>query len=266
VVAILNVGFRRGATVTRQVKDGDGFTTVTFPAYAPRALAGLRRFTTTLADRCLPLLLRRRLRTERAVDSLPLEGEHAPEFRALRARCALAMLAAFPQVVALLGEARRHLADHLAADDRPVDLWAPPFAVILAADLGDGGAERGERLLARAKVTTAARADAEADAMIPALLRLLAERLTWKESEVLDSKALLEVVRREMEWPDLRSTTLKGWLADLGIGLSRPGGHADRDRKWVYALHRDRLGDEWARLYPNEPPPWADGGAAGGSL
>lgn len=66
VMAILNVGFERGAAVERVEKaKGGQFEVKEFPVYRPVALAGIESLADTVADRCFNVQM------ERAADRLP---------------------------------------------------------------------------------------------------------------------------------------------------------------------------------------------------
>lgn len=59
-MAVLNVGFKRGAVVKRLERNNGGkFENVIFPVYAPRVFAGLEHLSETLADRCFNIQMKR---------------------------------------------------------------------------------------------------------------------------------------------------------------------------------------------------------------
>jgi len=58
VIAVLNAGFKRGATVERTVRISDGdFVPKAFQVFYPKAFAGLEHLTDTLADRSFLLMM-----------------------------------------------------------------------------------------------------------------------------------------------------------------------------------------------------------------
>jgi Protein of unknown function (DUF3631) len=57
---LLNAGWRRGAVVWRCVGDGSNQVSTPFPVFGPKALAGIGELPETIADRCIPIRLRRR--------------------------------------------------------------------------------------------------------------------------------------------------------------------------------------------------------------
>lgn len=124
--ALLNAGYRRGATVPRVVGDGAGMTVQDFPVYGPKALAGLAgRLPRTVASRAIPIRLRRRAK-----------GERIERFRAKRAAAELAplrlRLAAWVKLVmAELEAADPEIPEALS--DRQADCWEALLAIADAA-------------------------------------------------------------------------------------------------------------------------------------
>jgi hypothetical protein len=124
--ALLNAGYRRGATVPRVVGDGAGMTVQDFPVYGPKALAGLAgKLPRTIASRSIPIRLQRRAK-----------GEPIERFRARRAAAELdplrLRLAAFLQLVAAELEAADPAIPE-ALSDRQADCWEPLLAIADAA-------------------------------------------------------------------------------------------------------------------------------------
>src|SRR4029453_12144657 len=73
--ALLNAGYRRGATVPRGVGGRSGVGVQDFPVFGPKALARLAgKLPRTIASRSIPIRLRRRTK-----------GEQAERFRRARA-------------------------------------------------------------------------------------------------------------------------------------------------------------------------------------
>jgi hypothetical protein len=124
--ALLNAGYRRGATVPRVVGDGAGMTVQDFPVYGPKALAGLAgRLPRTIASRSIPIRLRRRA-----------SGERVERFRARRAAAELGplrlRLAAWVKLVTPeLEAADPDISEALS--DRQADCWEPLLAIADAA-------------------------------------------------------------------------------------------------------------------------------------
>ena len=128
---VLDAGYRRGATVPRCV--GPNNELVDFACFGPKAFAGIgEKLPDTVADRCVPIRLRRRA-----------PSEPKPErFRQKIARAELAPLAAELRAWGKahgkeLAEAEPTLPDVLS--DRQQDCWEPLLAIAGHAE-GDWGA------------------------------------------------------------------------------------------------------------------------------
>jgi 5S rRNA maturation endonuclease (ribonuclease M5) len=124
--ALLNAGYRRGATVPRVVGDGAGMTVQDFGVYGPKALAGLAgRLPRTIASRSIPIRLQRRAK-----------GETVRRFRAKRAAAELAplrlRLAAWVKLVTSELEAADPEIPELLSD-RQADCWEALLAIADAA-------------------------------------------------------------------------------------------------------------------------------------
>ncbi|HXF74093.1 MAG TPA: hypothetical protein VNO79_15985, partial [Actinomycetota bacterium] len=75
--AILDSGYRRGATVPRAVPVGKTFVVKRWPVFGPAVLAGLGELADTTKGRCIPLLLQRRPRGARVDPFYEDEAEPA---------------------------------------------------------------------------------------------------------------------------------------------------------------------------------------------
>jgi 5S rRNA maturation endonuclease (ribonuclease M5) len=182
--ALLNAGYRRGATVPRVVGDGAGMTVQDFPVYGPKALAGLAgRLPRTIASRSIPIRLQRRAK-----------GEQVERFRARRAAAELGplrlRLAAWVKLVTPeLEGADPEIPEALS--DRQADCWEPLLAVADAAGGDwpararaaavalhehDPAADPGTGTLLLAHIREAFLAGADEELPTAALLRALVER------------------------------------------------------------------------------------------
>lgn len=125
--ALINAGFRRGAKAYRCVGDGSNQNVVAFEVFGPKCLAGIGELPETIADRAIPIRLRRRRRSEPIA-----RGRH-------RAIVAVAeplreLLALWSEkAVEQLRDANPDLPDEL--DDRAQDAGEPLLAI---ADLAGG--------------------------------------------------------------------------------------------------------------------------------
>jgi hypothetical protein len=112
--AILNAGNRQGNPVPRVKLDGKRREVETFDVYGPKAIAGIGNLPTTVADRAIPVRLKRRA-----------PGEIVARFRERAAR-AEAQAIRFPSIpVALATDAT--VPDEL--NDRAADSWEPLLAL-----------------------------------------------------------------------------------------------------------------------------------------
>jgi hypothetical protein len=120
---IINTGYRRGGVISRIVGMGTNLEPKDFAVFCPKAFAGIgNRLPDTVADRSIPIVLKRRSPTEREPD----------RFRQARAAAELASLA-----MQLRGWGRLHgksigASEPLMPDglsDRQQDGWEPLFAI-----------------------------------------------------------------------------------------------------------------------------------------
>ncbi len=119
--AMLNAGNRVGTTVPRVVGMGTKMEVRRFSIFCPKVLAGIGNAPSTVADRSIPIRLKRRAR-----------GEHVERFRLHDASAEAAPLR--EQLAALrldVGGARPQIPDEL--DDRAADSWEPLLAIADAA-------------------------------------------------------------------------------------------------------------------------------------
>src|SRR5262249_52048326 len=111
---ILNSGYRRSGKYTCCVGQGTEIATRDFTTFAPKAIAGIGRLPGTIADRAVPITLRRRNQNEQCERWRERDGHRQAEpFRAQLGVWARAALAD-------LREARPALPDSLG--DRQADV------------------------------------------------------------------------------------------------------------------------------------------------
>ena len=199
--ALLNAGNRRGATVDRCVPGGKGEIRLeTFSVFCARALAGIGKLPATVADRSLPIRLKRRLRSSRdeQVDRFRFRDVEA-EAKALRERIEAWALVS----VEALRQADRPQAPD-ALDDRQADGAEPLLAI---ADLA-GGDWPDRARMALVEICASEEADDESLGV-----RLLGDvRRVFDERGVdrLSSEELVKALRADDEapWDDLRGRPL----------------------------------------------------------
>ena len=123
LIAMLNVGYRRGATVQRCVESGGDYAVCEFEAFGFRALAAIRGLWDTILDRAIVVQLHRKLRdgTVERFNGRDIEREGAT-LAAQLARWA-------EDHRRLIAEAENGAPRPLWLHDRECDNWACLFAV-----------------------------------------------------------------------------------------------------------------------------------------
>jgi hypothetical protein len=123
--AVLNAGHRRGGVASLCEKKGANFELVDFPVFGPKAIAGIGRLPDTVADRSIPIRMKRRAPNETVARFRWREArqEAEPIAEGLRLWAAAN--------VRLLQDARPDIPPQL--DDRAADGWEPLLAIADAA-------------------------------------------------------------------------------------------------------------------------------------
>jgi Protein of unknown function (DUF3631) len=243
--ALLNAGYRRGATVPRVVGDGAGMTVADFPVYGPKALAGLAgKLPRTVASRSIPIRLQRRAK-----------GEQIQRFRARRAAAELHPLrlrvAAWVKLVmAELEAADPEIPEALS--DRQADCWEALLAIADAA-----GGDWPKR--ARAAAVALHEHDPAADPGTGVLL-LTHVREAFADADELATTALLRALvdRDDGPWGgwwgnDVEANRTKGPASRLAK-LLKPYG-VKPEQLWtgegkVRGYRRAAFVDAWTRYLP----------------
>ncbi len=125
--ALLNSGYRRGATVARVTGDGKKMKVERFPVFAATALAGIGNLPDTIENRSIVIPMRRRAPDE------ALQPFRLREVRAETEDLRLALIAWGVAAEAELTAARPLMPEGLV--DRAADVWEPLLAI---ADLAGG--------------------------------------------------------------------------------------------------------------------------------
>jgi hypothetical protein len=226
VLAIVNSGYKRGATVAR-CEGRDQKRVESFAVYAPLALAAIRSPNPTTEDRCIPVVLQRgtdRSRLNAEVDS------RSEAFARIRAGCYCLLLTRWRDVRDGYG------AVTLPAwlNGRARELWKPLLAVAAVADRENGLALTPDLLaLAREHVNDRPGATPEAEALLAALT----EALGNADAATVHPGELREGLRLRLGWRDAPSAeTIAALLRRLGF--RRTGKDRDGAR---YEIRADQL-------------------------
>jgi len=194
---ILNAGFRRGGVTSLCVGQGANLSYRDFPVFSPKAIAGIGKLPDTIADRAIPIELRRRRR-----------GEHVERFRQRKVKPdavpLMSAAAAWAQAnVAALADAEPELPVEL--DDRAQDIVEPLLAI---AEAVGGEWPYRARGAAIALLTGEHRDDAESLGV--RLLRDVRKVFDGEGKDRLSTSTILEKLRGadEAPWGSLRGEPL----------------------------------------------------------
>jgi hypothetical protein len=246
---VLNSGYRLGGSTTRC--EPPNWEPREFSTFCPKAFAGLGRLPDTIADRSIPIRLRRK-RSDEKVERFR-RRDVVGEAKELRARATA--------TVALhldgLREARPELPEQLG--DRAADVWEPLLAIAEQA-----GGEWPDQARAAA---TALSAPDDADEDVPGL-KLLADirdAFTRHATDRLATRELITELATDDEgpWADYRGKNRRISPAELARHLrpfsirSRTIWLADGDTPKGFL--REQFEDAWARYLPAAPPAPAAG-------
>jgi hypothetical protein len=234
--AVLNSGHRRGGVASLCVKKGGDFELVDFPVFGPKAIAGIGRLPDTVADRAIPIRMKRR----------------APNESVARFRWHVARQEADAIVEGLrlwakanvqpLQDARPDIPAQL--DDRAADGWEPLLAI---ADAAGGDWPKRARTAAMALSVGDARED---DSLGVLLLRDIRAIFEERGVDRIASGELVKalVAMEEAPWGDLEgkpldTRTLARLLRAFGI---RPR-QARFGEKTLKGYERNHFLDAWER-------------------
>lgn len=243
VLAIVNAGYKAGATVPRC--EGERRKVVeSFAVYGPLALAAIRSPNATTEDRCIPVVLQRGADRRRLNAEVDPRGE---SFTRIRSGCYRLLLSRWTDV----REAYQTVALPSWLNARARELWKPLLAVAAVADRENGLALTPDLLaLAREHVNDRPGATPEAEA----LLAVLTEVLGDADAATVRPGELREDLRLRLGWKDApNAEAVAAWLRRL---LFRRTG---KDRAGArYEIHADQLRAVTARYTPETtvtPPP-----------
>jgi len=241
--ALLNAGYRKqGSHVPRCV--GNSFEVKDFSTFCAKALAGIGELPDTIADRSIPIRMKRKRRSDR------VDRFRARDVAQVSADLRDAITSAVCPHIEALMEARPSLPDEL--DDRAQDAWEALFAI---ADLAGGDWPSRARTAA---LTLSAGRDAADDG---AGHRLLVDcRTVFEETGADDllTSVLIEhlVAIPDAPWGDwygkpITGRRVAGLLRPYEIGPHRPSaGSTYRKADFI---------DAWARYAPQSATSATDG-------
>ena len=241
VLAVLNAGHRKGATIPRC--EGPNHDVRHFPVYGPKAFAVIGRLPDTLADRCIHVTMQRKAPSQ-AVDRF-LQGRAGTDAEPIRESltgwaetCREAVHTAYEE-----------MDDLKFLSDRDADIWMPLFAVCtLAAPERLGELRRCAQTLSGAKAAN--------DVEDSLALKLLADtRKVWGADT--DKLATANLVRRlnelaESPWATLALDAIK--LSDM----LRPFGVASRQIRSGSWTGKGYLRAELTAVFDRYLPPCGD--------
>jgi hypothetical protein len=224
--ALLNAGFQSGSTIPRCV--GKDFRIENFDIFCPKVLAGIGELPDTVADRSIPVRLRRRASSEKVARFRRRDVKQV--FESLRLQ-----LERWAQGCDLCA-ARPELPDNL--DDRAADAWEPLLAI---ADHAGGDWPKRARLAA---VALSGPSGEDADLTLGS--RLLTDlRSVWRSNEpVMFTRILCERLNKIEEAPWGAFSERKGIDARALSRLLRPYG--------IRQPHTIRIGGDTAKGYQRE--------------
>jgi len=241
--ALINAGFRRGATVGRMVGEGSGMVPTEFTVFTPVALAGIGDcLPDTVLDRSVMIRMRRRAPDETVE---PLRRRRAVVYSAEMSR----RLAAWAHRNAKgLEDYEPDMPDGIV--DRPADTWEP--LIVVADTAGGDWPERARR----ACVTlNKVRADAEASIGV----RLLADiRTVIGDADRMATAQLLEKLAAldEAPWGDWYGRPIDSrWLAKhlKPFGVSSTKIRIEGQKTTVRGYLAEAFRDPWCRYLPLTP-------------
>ena len=193
ILAILNAGHRRGASIPRC--DGPQHGVKLFPVYGPKAFAAIGRLPETLSDRSIIIAMQRRTPQQR-VERFLL-GRAKAESEPIRE--AITNFATTSESRIRAEYERLMNADLSFLSDRDAELWIPLFSIcsVLAPD-------RVPELTQAAKQLCAAKAETDADDS-PSIKLLRDIATVWPErTECWNSASLIEELKSldDSPWRD----------------------------------------------------------------
>jgi hypothetical protein len=224
--AVLNEGYKRGASVRRLERGSDGvLVRVDYPVFCPKAFAGIGTpLPDTVADRAIPIRLQRRAPTE-SVEQFRRRFV-IPEAVALRDRIALWAMVRVDDLRAADPQMPRELIER---SDRAAEVWEPLLAI---ADMAGG--EWPTRARAAAVLLHGTEDDYETLGVL--LLRHIRAAFDKAKTDKLSTARLLKllVARDDGPWSEW-------WGDQVKAGDIRGPGYRLRDRLKPYGIKSTKI-------------------------
>jgi Protein of unknown function (DUF3631) len=235
--ALLNAGYRRGASIPRCT--GRNHEVTDFKVFAATALAGIGDLPDTIMTRSIIIRMKRRAAGEHIEQYRARDVD--PEGHALRDR-----LAAWASIIG--AEAGKARLDLPGVTDRRAEAWEPLIAI---ADLAGGDWPQRARAAAVADVTSHRGREGSLG------VRLLADLKTvFEDREAMSTSAILEALvgMDDAPWGDLKGKALDA--RGLALRLKRYGIARKTIRigmATAKGYSREDMHDAWKRYLPTHP-------------
>lgn len=246
---VLNAGYRQGQSVPRCERKGEGgFEVLRFNVYCPKVIVLIGTLSDTLADRCIPILMRRHKSAEklerfifsivrREANRLSRESQRWAKSRSIKVKVK-----------------RHHRHDLGFLEDREAELWSPLFSVCAVA-----APDRQEHLKAIALSVSGAKQADEPNDMGILLLKDVREVFNQSQQDRLSTFDLLNALNLIDESPWARWS--RGFPLDARklARLLRPFGvvphnlRLDDDRV-VKGYERADFEEAWATYLTQDSP------------
>ena len=208
VLAVLNAGHRKGATIPRCVPPD--FKVHHFPVYGPKAFAAIGTLPDTLADRCIHVMMQRKAPSQ-TVDRF-LQGRAKADAAPIQKSLAEWANSCQESIC----HAYENMNDLKFLSDRDADLWMPLFAVCTVA-----APERLDELQRCAVALSGAKAASDVEDSLP--LKLLADmQKVWPTgADRMTTAMLLQRLKKIAESPwaahDLSPNRLSTMLRPFSV-------------------------------------------------
>ena len=193
MVGLINGGFQKGSTVTRMEPRGKEWVSVSFNAYSPKVLAGIKPVSDTIEDRSFKLLMVRKSPGETVKRFNFRQREY--ELQLLRDDLYIFGWNHGPDVIELYDGATRNIPEMDGLDDRQKDILEPLACINLIIDdqAGDESRMTFNDLIELSKTMGRKRLSQEKlDGSVTIMLEILKQELGEKEECFIPVSRLLE--------------------------------------------------------------------------